>query len=54
MTDRESAVRLAISRADVGDTVLLLGKGHEGYQLIGGKRVPFSERDILIKLGAKG
>ena len=32
-----------------GDVILLAGKGHEDYQLIGGKKIPFSERAILTE-----
>ena len=52
ITDREEAIRWALSTADEGDTVLLLGKGHESYQLISGKKIPFSEREIIASLGA--
>ena len=52
IADRESAIRYAVSTADDGDTVLLLGKGHEEYQLVEKARVPFSERAILKSLGA--
>lgn len=45
--DRAEAVKKAYDIADDGDFVLLAGKGHETYQLIMGKRVPFSERSIL-------
>lgn len=50
--DRESAIRFAIDFASEGDTVLLLGKGHEKFQLIEDKRIPFSEREIIESLGA--
>ncbi len=46
--DREEAVRYAVRNSRAGDIVLLCGKGHENYQLIGKERVPFCERDILI------
>ncbi len=52
ITDREEAIRYAISVASAGDYVLLLGKGHENFQLLGSRRVPFSERDIILSLGA--
>lgn len=45
--DREVAVRTAVRMSRPGDIVLLAGKGHETYQLIGGKKVPFRERAIL-------
>lgn len=45
--DRKEAVEKAYEIAEDGDYILLAGKGHETYQLIMGKRVPFSERKIL-------
>lgn len=51
VVDRSEAVRFAIQSAERGDFVLLLGKGHEEYQLIGDKRVHFSERELLLSLG---
>ncbi|MBQ7320789.1 MAG: UDP-N-acetylmuramoyl-L-alanyl-D-glutamate--2,6-diaminopimelate ligase [Clostridia bacterium] len=45
--DREEAIRHALAIAAPGDIVLLAGKGHERYQLIAGKYVPFCERDII-------
>lgn len=50
--DRESAVKRAVGMAEEGDIVLFAGKGHEEYQLIGGEKLPFSERKI-IKQSAK-
>lgn len=50
--DREEAIRFALDFADDNDTVLLLGKGHEEYQLIGTEKIPFSEREIIKSLGA--
>ena len=47
ITDRESAVRRAVDMAEDGDIVIFAGKGHERYQLINGKKLPFSERDII-------
>lgn len=47
--DRREAIALAYSIAQPGDYVLLAGKGHEKYQLIGRERIPFSERDILYE-----
>ncbi len=42
--DRERAIHVAVGWARPGDVVLLLGKGHERYQEIGGRRVPFDDR----------
>ncbi len=47
--DRADAIRYAVENAKPGDVVLLAGKGHEEYQLIDGKKISFSERDILKK-----
>ena len=47
--DRADAIRYAVENARRGDVVLLAGKGHEEYQLIKGKKISFSERDILEK-----
>ncbi|TFH71569.1 UDP-N-acetylmuramoyl-L-alanyl-D-glutamate--2,6-diaminopimelate ligase [Gammaproteobacteria bacterium LSUCC0112] len=41
--DRATAIRRAIADADVGDVVLVAGKGHENYQDIGGQRMVFSD-----------
>ena len=40
-------MRTAVRMSRPGDIILLAGKGHETYQLIGGKKIPFSERAIL-------
>ena len=45
--DREVAIRDLVKNAEAGDVILLAGKGHETYQLIGARRVDFSEREIL-------
>ncbi len=45
--DREKAIRRACQMAAPGDIVLLAGKGHEDYQLIKGRKLPFSERAII-------
>jgi len=47
--DRARALDLALSAAWPGDMVLLLGKGHEEFQMIGGIRYPFSEREIVLR-----
>ena len=48
--DRCEAIKKAYQIAEAGDFVLLAGKGHETYQLIKGKRIPFSERAILQEI----
>jgi UDP-N-acetylmuramoyl-L-alanyl-D-glutamate--2,6-diaminopimelate ligase len=43
--DRASAIRCAVDMAGAGDLVLIAGKGHETYQLIGGQRLHFDDRE---------
>ena len=42
--DRREAIRMAIRLAQPEDTVLIAGKGHEDYQIIGKKMIPFDDR----------
>jgi len=44
--DREAAIDLAIRRAKPGDTVLIAGKGHEDYQIVGTTKRPFDDRAV--------
>lgn len=45
--DREQAIRTAIMIAEQGATILLAGKGHETYQIIGNEKVHFDEKEIV-------
>ena len=47
IADRAEAIRYAVRNAQAGDIILLAGKGHEDYQLVGTRREPFSEIGIL-------
>ena len=44
--DRAEAINAAIEQADEGDVVVIAGKGHEQYQLVGSEVRPFSDRAI--------
>ena len=46
--DRSDAIRCAISMLTKDDILVLAGKGHEEYQLIGREKIPFSEREIIL------
>jgi len=48
--DRAQAIRHAINGATAGDVVLIAGKGHEDYQIIGDQQLPFSDRDYVNAL----
>lgn len=43
--DRAQAIKMAISRLEVGDCLLIAGKGHESGQIIGDRVIPFNDRD---------
>ena len=45
--DRKKAIEKALEIARPGDIILFAGKGHEEYQLIEGKKVPFSELECI-------
>ena len=44
--DRREAIEMAVTIADNSDIILIAGKGHESYQIIGEKRVPFDDRHV--------
>ncbi len=56
--DRATAIRLAITAARPGDTVLVAGKGHEDYQILGTRRIHFDDREtargILVGRAGEG
>jgi UDP-N-acetylmuramoyl-L-alanyl-D-glutamate--2,6-diaminopimelate ligase len=47
---RKAAIHRALTEAHQGDVVLLAGKGHETYQIIGTTKVPFDEKMIVREL----
>jgi UDP-N-acetylmuramoyl-L-alanyl-D-glutamate--2,6-diaminopimelate ligase len=52
IVDRRQAIAAAIGEARAGDTLLLAGKGHETYQVIGTLKHSFDEREIVARLVA--
>jgi UDP-N-acetylmuramoyl-L-alanyl-D-glutamate--2,6-diaminopimelate ligase len=51
--DRGAAIRLALRIARSGDLVLIAGKGHEDYQILGSKRIHFDDREVARDLLAQ-
>jgi UDP-N-acetylmuramoyl-L-alanyl-D-glutamate--2,6-diaminopimelate ligase len=47
--DRRGAIAIAVSEASAGDTVIILGKGHETGQEIAGVKYPFDDRLELAR-----
>jgi len=45
LCDRATAIRTAIMDAKPGDGVLIAGKGHEDYQILGTEKVHFDDRE---------
>ena len=48
--DRKSAIALAFSQAHSGDVILIAGKGHEDYQILGTQKIPFSDVQVAKEL----
>jgi UDP-N-acetylmuramoyl-L-alanyl-D-glutamate--2,6-diaminopimelate ligase len=46
--DRRQAINLALQQAQANDTVLICGKGHETFQVIGDQVIPFSDKEIAL------
>ena len=56
IVDRRSAIARGIEIAGESDAVLLAGKGHENYQVVGDEKRPFDEAVIVKEIleGARG
>ncbi len=49
IVDREKAIEKAICIAEKNDIVLIAGKGHEKYQIIGNNKIPFDDLEVAKK-----
>jgi UDP-N-acetylmuramoyl-L-alanyl-D-glutamate--2,6-diaminopimelate ligase len=55
IADRAEAIHYALAEADAGDVVVIAGKGHEDYQIVGTEVRPFSDRAVVLDaLGVEG
>lgn len=54
VTDRREAIAEALREARPGDLLLLAGKGHESYQVVGREKLPFDEGGIVRELLTRG
>ncbi len=50
LADREAAITAALAWARPGDTLVIAGKGHETYQIVGSEVLPFDDRDVARRL----
>jgi UDP-N-acetylmuramoyl-L-alanyl-D-glutamate--2,6-diaminopimelate ligase len=50
LVDRREAIEAAIEVAGPNDTVVIAGKGHEDYQIIGREKLPFSDPDEALRV----
>ncbi len=48
--DRKEGIKKALEVARTGDTLVLAGKGHEDYQIIGDKKIHFSDKETVLEL----
>ncbi|HDL09733.1 MAG TPA: UDP-N-acetylmuramoyl-L-alanyl-D-glutamate--2,6-diaminopimelate ligase [Candidatus Omnitrophica bacterium] len=46
---RKEAIEKTIEQADIGDVILIAGKGHERYQIVGNLVIPFDDREIASR-----
>ncbi len=51
--DRRQAIGIAIGAAAAGDLVLIAGKGHEDYQILGTKKIHFDDREVAREAAAR-
>ena len=47
--DRKEAIKKAVLKAEKDDIILIAGKGHETYQILGNTKIHFDDREIAIE-----
>jgi UDP-N-acetylmuramoyl-L-alanyl-D-glutamate--2,6-diaminopimelate ligase len=45
--DRRAAIGMALAMAGAGDMIVIAGKGHEDYQIIGRRKFHFDDREVV-------
>ena len=48
--DREKAIRYCLEHSAAGDIIIVAGKGHENYQIIGDEKINYDERAVVARL----
>lgn len=51
--DRKAAIAKAVQAANQGDCILIAGRGHEAFQIIGDTKVPFNDADVARSILAQ-
>ena len=51
--DRREAIKVAYEMANSGDIILIAGKGHEKYQIIGSEKIHFDDLEEIIEIFKK-
>ena len=50
IVDRKEAIKRAIEIAEKGDSVIIAGKGHENYQILGDKTIHFDDAEVAKEI----
>ncbi len=50
IVDRHEAIKTAVMLAEPRDIILLAGKGHEDYQIVGTEKLPFNDKEVVKEL----
>jgi len=53
VSDRREAISRAIGHASPGDVVIIAGKGHENYQIVGNEKFHFDDREVALDVIAR-
>ena len=50
VVDRKEAIKVAIEMAKENDSIIIAGKGHEDYQIIGDKTIHFDDAEVAREI----